>query len=147
MRFRNPRPRDLDCLNRAAPLTQGGVALHLEFFPGLLIAHGPLLWFACLFARKKFGSDAQRPPESGGQRDPTGSREGRFLCQTLQGCGSGTPARAISTASQSRCPPRLREALRFTWSFPRPVNRSRTAFVVCVSDRAEKVWKQRATPS
>src|SRR5262245_13326888 len=59
MRFWKPPARSRLRLNRAAPLTQGGVALHLEFFP-------------------------------------------------------------------------------------RPVNGSQTAFVVCVSVRAEKVWKRGA---
>src|SRR5262245_30549732 len=57
------------------------------------------------FAQNLRSSKRSRPPESGGQRDPTGSREGRFPEQTLEACGLGTPARAISTASQSRCPP------------------------------------------
>jgi hypothetical protein len=54
---------------------------------------------------ENFSGKAQRPPESGGRRDPTGSREGKFRSHSFRGCGFGTPARAISTASQSRWPP------------------------------------------
>src|SRR5262245_12594166 len=46
-----------------------------------------------------------------------GSREGRFPRQTLQRCGFGTPARAISTVSQSRCPPDSGGRLLFTAEF------------------------------
>src|SRR5262245_45290097 len=50
--------------------------------------------------------EAARPPDSGGQRDPVGSREGRFPTQSLQRRGIAT-SRTISTASRSCCPPKL----------------------------------------
>src|SRR5262245_36652237 len=43
------------------------------------------------FAQKLSIRRASRPPESGGQRDPIGSREGRFLNEPLKDAASEPP--------------------------------------------------------